>query len=123
LVLGYDGRLAEANEFLRRARRLDPIPAPWIDEVGGILAFAEGNYKEALVSIEPFKECALDLMYALACCGILDRTAKARDILARLTREGRNPNWTLGITQEPYRNLAIREQLSEGLQKALSLLT
>ena len=120
-MLGYDGRLAEAKEFLRRARRLDPIPAPWIDEVAGILAFGEGNYGEALVGLEPFKECALDLMYVLASYGMLDRTAKARDTLARLSREGRHPNWSLGIALEPYRDLAIKERLSLGLQKALSV--
>jgi TolB-like protein len=120
LALGYDGRMAEAADFLRQAQRLEPIPPPWFGEFSGIVAFADGRYGETLIGVEPIAESAWDLMYALACYGLMDVPSTARATLARLAKEGREPNWALGVSHEPYRDPAIKERLSEGIRKALS---
>ena len=120
LALGYDGRTADAAEFLRLAQRLEPIPPPWFAEFSGIVAFANGSYGETLAGVEPIADSAFDMMYALACYGLMGEGSRARDTLARLAKAGRKPNWALGISREPYRDPTIRERLSEGIRKALS---
>lgn len=120
LALGYDGRTADAAEFLRLAQRLEPIPPPWFAEFSGIVAFANGSYGETLAGVEPIADSAFDMMYAIACYGLMGEGSRARDTLARLAKAGRKPDWALGISREPYRDPAIRERLSEGIRKALS---
>lgn len=120
LALGYDGRMAEAAEFLRQAQRLEPIPPPWFGEFRGIIAFADGRYEETLAGVEPIAESAWDIMYALACHGLTGEASKAHATLERLAAEDRKPNWKLGIASEPFRLAAVRERLSDGIRKALA---
>jgi TolB-like protein len=120
LALGYDGRAAEAADFLRHAQRLEPIPPLWFGEFSGIIAFADGRYEETLAGVEPIAESGWDIMYALACHGLMGEASKARATLARLAAVDRKPNWTLGVSREPYRMAAVRERLSDGIRKALS---
>ena len=120
LTLGYDGQTNEAMDLINQAHRLEPIPPRWFGEFSGILAFAEGRYAETLAGVEPIPEPAWDVMYALACYGLMGEKLKARDTLVRLAETGRNHDWALGISREPYRDPAIRERLSEGIAKALS---
>ena len=120
LTLGYDGRTSEATGLFNQAHRLEPIPPLWFGEFRGIVAFAEGRYEETLAGTEPIPLPAWDIMYMLACYGLMGEKLKARATLARLAEAGRNPDWAFGISREPFRNPAIRKRLSEGIAKALS---
>ena len=121
LALGYDGRLQEADDLMRQAHRLEPIPPLWFGEFSGVLAFAAGRYGETLAGVEPIADdAAWDMMYALACYGLLGDAESARTTLARLAAEGRVPDWELGISREPYREAEVRERLIAGLNMALS---
>ncbi len=120
LTLGYDGQTREAMDLINQAHRLEPIPPLWFGEFTGIVAFAEGRYEHTLAGVEPIPEQAWDVMYALACYGLMGEKQKARATLAKLAEAGRNPDWALGISRQPYRDPAIRERLSEGIAKALS---
>jgi TolB-like protein len=119
LSLGYDGRTSEAKDLISQAHRLEPIPPLWFAEFSGIVAFSEGRYEDTLAGTEPVTEPAWDMMYMLACYGLMGEKLKARAVLERLAAAGRNPDWALGISLEPYRDPAIRQRLSEGLAKAL----
>ncbi len=121
LTLGYDGRTNEAKVLIGQAHRLEPIPPMWFGEFSGIVAFSEGRYEDTLAGTEPIPEPAWDMLYVLACYGLLGEKLKARAVLARLAAAGRSPDWALGISREPYRDPAIRERLSEGIAKALLL--
>ncbi len=121
LSLGYDSRVPEADELIRQAHRLEPIPPLWFGEFSGAVAFAAGRYEETLAGVEPAADVAWDMMYALACYGHMGETAKARAVLDRFAAEGRNPDWELGISREPYRDAAIRERLRQGLKAALKM--
>ncbi len=121
LALGYDGRLHEADELMRQAHRLEPIPPLWFGEFSGVIAFAAGRYDETLAGVVPVPDDATwDVMYALACHGLKGDAEAARATLAQLALDGRNPDWQLGISREPYRDPAIRDRLTAGLQKALA---
>jgi TolB-like protein len=120
LTLGYDGKTREAADLFSQAHKLEPIPPLWFAEFSGIVAFAEGRYAETLAGVEPIPIPAWDIMYALACYGLMGEKLKARATLAKLAEAGRNPDWALGVSREPYRDPAIRERLSEGIAKALS---
>ena len=120
LALGYEGRLQEADELMRQAHRLEPIPPLWFGEFSGVLAFASGHYDETLAGVEPIGEAAWDVMYALACYGLKGDAGSARAALARLAADGRSPDWELGISREPYRDASVRESLRAGLNAALS---
>ena len=120
LTLGYDGRTSEAMDLINQAHRLEPIPPLWFGEFSGIVAFIEGRYEHTLAGVEPFPISAWDVMYALACYGLMGEKLKARATLAKLAEAGRNPDWALGISREPYRDPAIRERLTEGLRLAMS---
>lgn len=120
LALSYDGKYAEAQQMLAQARRLEPLPPPWFAEFAGINAFAEGRYGETLAGVEPVTEFAWDNMYALACYGHLGMADRARDMRAYLQRQGRNVDWRLGVSHEPYKDAGVRERLLAGLNAALS---
>ncbi len=120
VALGYAGSTIEAKDLMQRAGRLEPIPPPWFGEFSGIIAFADGRYEDALTKLEHLSDMALDEMYTLACCGLLGEKQKARAIITRQGGASRKPDWALGISRQPFRDLAIREQLSEGVAKALS---
>ena len=120
LALGYDGRLQEADELMRLAHRLEPIPPLWFGEFTGVLAFAAGRYDETLAGVEPVPGAAWDVMYALACYGFLGDAESARTTLARLAADGRSPDWELGISREPYKDANVRERLIDGLKMALA---
>ncbi len=108
LTLGYDGRTSEARDILAQAYRLEPIPPPWFAEFAGVVAFIDGRYAETLMGVEPIPLPAWDIMYALACYGLMGDKAKARATLARLADAGRNPDWALGISRQPFRDPAMR---------------
>jgi TolB-like protein len=120
LALAYDGRHAEAQQILGQARRLEPLPPPWFAEYAAILAFAKGRYAETLIGVEPIMEAAWDNMYALACYGHLGLAERAREMRAYLQNQGRNFDWRLGSSREPYRDGDVRERLIAGLNMALS---
>ncbi len=120
LSLGYDGRTSEAKDLINQAHRLEPIPPLWFGEFSGIVAFAEGRYAEALAGIEAVPLPAWDIMYALACYGLMGEKMKAQATLSRLKEAGRSPDWALGISREPYSDPAIRDRLTEGVRKALA---
>jgi hypothetical protein len=82
------------------------------------VAFVEGRYDETLAGVEPIPEPAWDIIYALACYGLMGEKSKARALLARLAEAGRNPDWALGISREPYRDPTVRERLCEGIRLA-----
>ena len=102
------------------AHRLEPPPPPWFGEFTGVIAFADGRYEDTLLGVEALDENAWDAMYALACYGHLGEMQKARLLLDRFRRGGREPDWELGMSREAYRNLETRERLAAGLRKALS---
>ena len=116
----YDGRTAEARDLMAQALRLEPLPPPWYARYCGVIAFVEERYEEALVGFDPHVERAWDIMYALSCCGHLGRAERPRATLARLRFQGRDPDWLLGVSREPYRDAGVRERLTEGLKLALS---
>ena len=120
LALTYDGKYIEAQQILAQARRLEPLPPPWFAEFAGINAFAEGRYRETLTGVEPVTEFAWDNMYALACYGHLGMVDQARDMRASLQRQGRNVDWHLGVSHEPYRDAGVRDRLLAGLNAALA---
>lgn len=120
LTLGYDGRTSEAKALFGQAHRLEPIPPLWFGEFSGIVAFADGRYAETLAGVEPIPLPAWDIMYALACYGLMGEKEKTRATLARLAESGRSPDWALGISREPFRDPAMRARLSDGLAKALA---
>ena len=119
LTLTYDGRTAEAGALMAQALRLEPLPPPWYARFIGVIAFVEGRYDEALTGVAPQGERAWDIMYTLSCCGHLGRTEQARATLARLSQQGRDPDWALGVSREPYRDTGLRERLMAGLKLAL----
>ncbi len=118
LTLAYDGRTAEARNLMAQALRLEPLPPPWFAEFNSVIAFAEERYEETLAGVEPQGEMAWDIMYALSCYGHLGKVEQARAALARLREQGRDPDWQLGVSHEPYRDPAVRERLIEGLRLA-----
>ena len=120
LTLTYDGRTAEALEpDGPGAAPRTPAAALVSQEFNGVIAFVEGRCEEALAGVGPQSERAWDLMYALSCCGHLGRVEQARATLARLAETGRNPDWALGISREPYSDPLVRDQLSEGIRLAI----
>jgi TolB-like protein len=119
LTLTYDGRTAEARDLMAQALRLEPLTPPWYPRFNGVIAFVEGRCEEALAGVGPQSERAWDLMYALSCCGHLGRVEQARATLARLAETGRNPDWALGISREPYSDPLVRDRLSEGIRLAI----
>ena len=121
LTLAYDGRTAEARELMAQALRLEPLPPPWYARFNGAIAFVEGRYEEALAGVAPQGEMAWDIMYALSCYGHLGRTEQAQATLARLQQQGRNPDWLLGVSHEPYRDAKVRERLIAGHQTGVGL--
>ena len=121
LALAYDGRPAEARNFLAQALRLEPLPPPWYARFSGVIAFVEGSYEETLAGFEPQAEMAWDVMYALSCCGHLGRAEQARAMLARLQAEDRDPDWRFGVKREPYRDSSLRAHLMKGLELALAV--
>ena len=121
LTLGYDGQTLAAANLLSEAYRLEPIPPPWFAEFSGIVAFAEGRYEDTLAGVEAVPLPAWDIMYALACYGLMGEKSKARATLARLAETGRNPDWALGISREPYSDPTVRDRLSEGIRLATML--
>lgn len=120
LALSYDGKYAEAQQMLAQAQRLEPLPPRWFAEFVGVGAFAEGRYEETLAGVEPIAEFAWDNMYALACYGHLGMADRAREMRAYLQRQGRNVDWRLGASREPYKDDGVRERLIAGLNAALS---
>ena len=121
LTLAYDGRPSEARDLMRQALKLEPLPPLWYAEFNSVVAFAEGQYEEALAGVEPLPEMAWDIMYALSCCGHLGRTDQARATLARLQQEGRAPDWLYGVSREPFGDGHLRERLIKGLELALAV--
>jgi TolB-like protein len=119
-VAAYEGRTLEARQLLDRALKLNPVPPIWFGEFGGLIDFVGGRYEQALAGFELISEPAWDNMYALACYGNLGLAEKAKATLARLRRQGRNPDWFLGASREPFRDASVRERLLEGLNTALS---
>jgi len=120
LALTYDGKRTEAQALLDLARRLEPLPPAWFGEFAGLLAFAEGRYAETLEGTEPLAEFAWDTMYALASCGHLGLVERAKSILAHFRQHGPDPDWSLGISHEPFRDDGVRERLIAGLNIALA---
>jgi TolB-like protein len=120
LTLAYDGRTAEARKLMAQALKLEPLPPPWFAEFNSVIAFAEEQYEEALTGVEPHGEMAWDIMYVLSCYGHLGRPEEARGTLARLRQQGRNPDWRIGVSHEPYRHGSVRERLIAGLELALT---
>ena len=120
LTLAYDGRTSEARDLMRQALTLEPLPPLWYAEFNSVIAFAEGQYEEALAGVEPLTEMAWDIMYALSSYGHLGRTDQARATLARLEHEGRTPNWYYGVSREPYRDARLRAQLIKGLELSVA---
>lgn len=120
LALAYDGKGTEAHALLDLGRRLEPLPPRWFNEFAGVLAFAEGHYLEALEGTEPLAEFAWDAMYALASCGHLGLTDRARAILAPFKQRGADPDWRIGVSHEPFRDKGVRERLIAGLNMALA---
>lgn len=120
IVLTYDGKGTEARALLELGRKLEPLPPPWFGEFAGVLAFAEGRYAEALEGTEPVLEFAWDTMYALSSCGHLGLVERAKSILTRFRQLGPDPDWSLGVSREPFRDRAVRERLAAGLKLALS---
>jgi len=120
LTLAYDGRTAEARSLIAQALRLEPSPPPWYARFNSVIAFAEGRYEETLTGVEPQGEMAWDIMYALSCYGHLGRAEPARAALDRLRQQGREPDWLMGVSREPYRDPAVHERLISGLRLALS---
>ena len=119
LALGYDGQCAEAAELMSQAVRLEPLPPPWFAEFKGVIAFAEGRYQDTLAGVEHL-DFAWDNMYALACYAHLGRPERAKTMLALLKQRGRAPDWQRGLSREPFRDAAVRDQLREGVMTALS---
>ena len=120
LTLTYDGRTVEARDLMAQALRLEPLPPPWYARFNGVIAFVEGRYDEAFMGVASQGKRAWDIMYALSCCGHLERAEQARATLARLNQQGRDPDWLLGVSREPYRDAKIRERLIAGLEVALT---
>ena len=120
LALAYDGKHAETQGLLGQAHRLEPLPPRWFGEFAGVAAFSEGRYEDTLAGVESIGEFAWDMMYALACYGHLGLVEQAREVLARFRQQGRNPDWSLGMSREPYRDPAARDRLLTGLKTALS---
>ncbi len=120
LALAYDGRYSDATELMAQAFRLEPLPPPWFAEFKGVIAFAEGRYEETLAGVESLTDFAWDAMYALACYAHLGRPEQARAILAQLRQQGREPDWHLGLSREPYRDQTVWNRLRDGLNTALS---
>ncbi len=120
LTLAYSGRTPEATDYINQAHKLEPIPPIWFGEFRGIIAFADGRYEETLLGTEHITEPAWDLMYTLACYGLLGDKVKARATLARLAKANRNIDWSLGISRQPYLDPAMKQRITEGVFKALS---
>jgi TolB-like protein/Flp pilus assembly protein TadD len=120
LALTYDGRAAEARDLMAQALRLEPFPPPWYARFIGIIAFVEGRYEDALAGAAAQGERAWDIMYALSCWGHLGRVEQARATLARLSQQGREPDWLFGVSREPFRDPAVRDRLIAGLKLALN---
>jgi tetratricopeptide (TPR) repeat protein len=121
LALAYDGDTQQALHCVALSHRLEPLPPPWFGEFAGVVAFAGGRYEDTLAGVESLDDNAWDAMYALACYGHLDRREKARALLERYRRQGREPDWNLGMTREAYSQPETRERLADGLRKALAL--
>jgi hypothetical protein len=120
LALARDGKCGEARDLMAQAFRPEPLPPPWFGEFNGVIAFAEGRHEETLARVEPIGDFAWDNMYALACCANFGRAAKARAMLARLNEQGRQPDWHLGLSREPFRDRSVWNRLQDGLNAAHS---
>ena len=120
LALSYDGKGPEAQALFDLARKLEPLPPMWFNELAAVLEFAEGRYMESLEGTEPFAEFAWDTMYALASCGHLGLAERAKEILSRFRQLGPDPDWLLGLSHEPFRDKEVRERLAAGLNMALA---
>ena len=120
LALTYDGQGPEARALFALARKIEPLPPVWFNELAGVLAFAEGRYVEALEVTGPFAEFAWDTMYALASCGHLGLAEPAKAIRTRFRQLGPDPDWLIGVSHEPFRDKEVRKRLIAGLNKALA---
>ncbi len=116
----YKGELAAAHSLFRSALSSDPLQPIWYAELAAVCDFVEGHYAKAVPAFMAIPDGAWDMMYALACYGHLGEKSKARVIRTKLSEAGRNPDWALGISREPYRDPTIRERLSNGIRTALS---
>jgi TolB-like protein len=120
LALTYEGSGEEATKLLDLAGRLEPLPPVWFAEFAGVQAFAEGRYEEALEGTLPMADFAWDAMYALSCCGHLGLVDRARALLTPFRKRGPDPDWSVGVAHEPFRNREVRERLEAGLRVALA---
>ena len=116
----YKGDLAAAHAHFRLALSTDPLQPIWYTEFAAVCHFVEGQYAKAVPAFIAIPDGAWDMMYALACYGLMGEKSNAREILAKLARAGKSPDWSLGISREPFRDPQIKERISEGIRIALS---
>jgi TolB-like protein len=120
LVSIYEGRKAEAEEWLARGLKLNPIPPPWFPEYAALIAFQEERYAAAMAGFETIPDYAWFMMYVLSCCGFLGETEKAKAIVDRFSMKGRAYDFMAAAAREPYVDPEPRERLIAGLERALS---
>lgn len=121
VIAAYSGNLSDARYYTGHAFRLNPLPPLCFPELGGIAAFVEGRYADALPGFEALPDCAYDNTYVLACHGLMGNKEKAAQIRERNVRAGKKWDHREGASREPFAMSEPRERLLEGLRKARAI--
>jgi adenylate cyclase len=115
----YDGRGVEAVACVEKALRLNPHPPSYYFWNLGLAQYAAGQYEAAVKTLSNEATIRTESQYLLAATlARLGRLEEARDV-ATLYR-ARNPHFSTSHWFEnmPYRDIATRDRLIEGLRKA-----
>ena len=115
----YEGKNADALEWLRRSDKLSPNPLPWAVEYAALIDFHELRYRDATKGFAAKSDCAWHMMYLIACHGYLGERDKAKAIVERFAAQGRVFDFFAAAAREHYREPEPRQRLIEGLKSAL----
>ncbi len=120
LVAIYEGQCTEALDWLSRGHKLSPNPLPWVVEYVGLIAFQEERYRDAIKDLAVRPDGAWQMMYQIACHGLLGERDKAQAIVERFAAQGRVFDFLAAAAREPYRDPAVRERLHQGIRLVLA---
>jgi TolB-like protein len=120
-ILAFAGRAEEAEEWVRKAMRLNPYHPPryWTHLARAL--FHQQRYKEVLEALELVGKARLDdLAYQVAASAALEDTDAVRLNVAQLVDEF--PDFTPAnfMKSQPYNHAAYRQALFEALESGVA---
>jgi TolB-like protein/DNA-binding SARP family transcriptional activator len=119
-LCGFEGRPAEGIEWFEQAKRVDPFFDPtWYWQLLGVTYFNARRYDEAITAFDRSGGKPVWVhAYLAACHALADRTEVAAARAAEVIRQCPCFSAALLAAKEPYRLVADREHLLEGLRRA-----